>query len=293
MGSNTFKFIVAEIKDGQYIQYIDIRKTAGVGDDLNKSKSESGRKLISDHKLKDMKAMLKDFQDQCEQKTKSRKMYAIATAAFREAENIQNISQEIKQLDIELQVLSGEDESIYAYEAATLGEPGFTVVDLGSRTTEFVHRVGEKYQWKEIPTGYKIAWDEFYVNSETFVEGFSKHINKLKEMFAETEEQILNAEQALKIIEVGETASYVLGIPQDQIEGKVITQLQIRKTLNQLFAMDRKSFMKLKKDFKDAPKVLPRLVLLDFILAGTAHEKFTATDRQLNVTIVYKRSRSE
>ncbi|HSE43018.1 MAG TPA: hypothetical protein VLH08_19820, partial [Acidobacteriota bacterium] len=98
MGSNTFKFIVAEIKNGDYLQYTDNRKTAGVGDDLRKSETTSGHKVISDSKLEEIKSLLKEFQKECEQKTRSRKIYGIATAAFREAENLKTISKEIQKM---------------------------------------------------------------------------------------------------------------------------------------------------------------------------------------------------
>ena len=94
------------------------------------------------------------------------------------------------------------------------------------------------------------------------------------------------------MIEVGEAASYILGIPQDQIEGQVITHAQIKNKLRDLYAMDPKSFAELKENFEDAARVLPRLVLMDFILAETGYDKFRGTNRELNVAIVYKRSRS-
>lgn len=293
MGSNTFKFIVAEIKSGEYLQYVDDRKTSGVGDDLKNSEKQSGRKIISDGKLKEIKSLLAGFQDECERKTRSRKIHGIATAAFREAENGKTVSEQMHQQGVEMKVLTGEEESVYAYEAATLGERGLAVVDLGSRTTEFVTNTGTKYQWVEIATGYKIAWDDYYDKAETFREASSQHLKKLKEIIGERQKEILRDQQELKVIEVGETANYILGIPQDQIEGKVITHSQVKNKLKDLFAMDPKSFAELKENFKDAAKVLPRLVLVDFILTETGYDKFRGTDHELNVAIVYRLSRSE
>jgi hypothetical protein len=56
--------------------------------------------------------------------------------------------------------------------------------------------------------------------------------------------------------------------------------------------MKADSFLTLKKDFKDAAKVLPRLVFIDFILSQTNHDRFIGTDRELNVAIVYRISRA-
>lgn len=292
MGSNTFKFIVAEIKNGEYLQYTDIRKGSGVGDDLRKSEKESGRKVISADKVKEIRAILSDFQDECERQTHSRKMHAIATAAFREAENGKTISQQLQQDGIDLQILTAEGESIYAYEAATSGEPGLSVIDLGSRTTEFVaKRAMDNYEWVALPIGYKTAWDDFYQNTETFSEASAQHLKKLHELVEEKGEKILSQGSEVVVIEVGETASYVLGIPQSEIEGKIITHFQIQKKLKDLAALTPKSFAELKSNFKDASKVLPRLVFLDDVLSLTRFEKFRATDRELNVAIVYRLSR--
>jgi exopolyphosphatase/pppGpp-phosphohydrolase len=291
MGSNTFKFIVAEIKNGEYSQHTDIRKTAGVGDDLKNSEKNSGRKIISDGKLKEIKSLLTGFQDECERQTRSRRLYAIATAAFREAENAKEISEQIRQQGVELQVLTGGQESIHAYEAATSAQPGFAVVDLGSRTTEIVSNTDGKYRWEVLSTGYRVAWDKFYAGAETFSQSSAQHLKQLNEMIGADQINILKRQKELRLIEIGETASYILGIPQNQIEGKVITHNQVKNRLKDLSAMDSKSFTELKKNFKDADRVLPRLVVVDFILSKSGYDQFRGTDRELNVAIIYNLSR--
>ena len=288
MGSNTFKFLITEIKQGKYVEHLDERKPAGVGDDLKASEKKSGRKLISDSKLQEIRALLAGFQDQCEQKTGSRKLHAIATAAFREAENGKTVSDQLKQLGVEMQILSAEQESAYAYEAATLGKPGLAVVDLGSRTTEFVAKADGKYQWAEIHTGYKVAWDDFYDKAETFAQASEQHRKRLKEIIGEKETNILRGRPELVVIEAGEMVSYILGIPQNEIEGKVITGTQIQEQIQKLSGMDATSFADLKKNFENAAKVFPRLVLTDFVLAKAGYDRFRGTNRELNVAIIYR-----
>jgi hypothetical protein len=291
MGSNSFKFLITEIKQGKYFEYLDDRRTAGVGDDLNASEKKSGRKIISAGKLSQIRALLAGFQDLCEQKTQSRKIYAIATAAFREAENGKVLSDQLLQQGVELKILTAEMESVYAYEAATLGEPGLAVVDLGSRTTEFVSKPDAAYQWSEIHTGYKVAWDDFYDHAGTFSRASEEHLKKLSELIGEKEISILRGRPELVLIEVGEMVSYILGIPQKDIEGRVITRAEVQKEINRLSVMEPASFSELKKNFENAAKVLPRLVLTDFILAKTGYEQFRGTNRELNIAIVYRIAR--
>jgi exopolyphosphatase/pppGpp-phosphohydrolase len=291
LGSNTFKFIVSEIKDGQYKQDFDQRRPAGVGDDVNASQQKTGRKQISAVKIKEIESLLAAFQDECEQRTHSRKIHAIATAAFREAENRNDVLDALLKQGVAVQILSPKEESMYAYDVATLGDSGFGVVDLGSRTTEFVTKTGSEYRWAEISTGYKTAWDAFYINARTFQQAAAAHLKKLKETIIEKEFEILSGHKELRVVEVGESSSYLLGIPQNQIEGKVVTKFNIERKLNELSRMDAKSFAALKNSFKDAPKVLPRLVLIDLILERTRYKGFRGTDHELNVAIIYKLSR--
>jgi exopolyphosphatase/pppGpp-phosphohydrolase len=278
MGSNTFKFIIAEIKNGKYLEITDIRQTAGVGDDLRASEQRTGKKRISDAKLREIQSMLSRFQDECEKRTGARKMHAIATAAFREAENRQTISEQLKQQNIDLKILTEEEESVYAYQAATAGAPGFAVIDLGSRTTEFVNRSGDAYRWVLMPTGYKTAWDDFYKSSSTFAAAAALHRKKLHELISKDHLDILRNQKELVAIEVGEAASYVLGIPQDQIEGKLLSREQLSEKLKEISEMN----------FPDAGKVLPRLVLLDFVLEQAGYQSVRCTDNELNVAIVYR-----
>lgn len=293
MGSNTFKFIVAEIRNGEYLQYLDERKTAGVGDDLKASEKQTGEKVISDSKIQEIRTLISGFQDQCQQETGSRKIHGIATSAFREAENGKAVSDLLRQQGVDVRILTGEEESIYAYEAATLGASGLAVVDLGSRTTEFVSRNGGTHQWRELATGYKVAWDAFYEKEETFSQASSKHLSKLQQLITEEEIKILRNRNGLVMIEVGEAASYILGVPQNQIEGRVITRSQLQNKLNDLHAMNAKGFAHLKQTFQDAAKVLPRLVLAHHILEKSGYGRFRATDRELNVAIVYNISRRQ
>ena len=129
----------------------------------------------------------------------------------------------------------------------------------------------------------------FTQNAETFKQASTQHLKKVKEIIGEHQINILKAQQELRMIEVGEAASYILGIPQNQIEGKVITHAQVKNKLSDLYALNSKSFAELKTNFKDAARVLPRLVLVNFILGETGYDKFRGTNRELNVAIVYKR----
>jgi exopolyphosphatase/pppGpp-phosphohydrolase len=288
MGSNTFKFIVAEIRNGEYIQHTDIRKTAGVGDDLRASELTLKRKVISDAKLQEIQSLLAEFQNQCKQQTGSDILHAIATAAFREAENIDFVRKKLQERGVQVKVLTAEEESAYAYEAATLGKSGFAVLDLGSRTTEFVNKRINEFEWVLLNTGYKVAWDDFYESAPAFHKAASRHTSSLRGIIRDQDWKILQNQKELVVIEVGETASYLLGLSQDQIEGKVISRSHLQQKLKELQQMDEKTFADLKRNFKDAARVLPRAVFLEFVLDKTGYDGFRCTNRELNAAVILR-----
>ncbi|MGH9856406.1 MAG: hypothetical protein ACRD4B_01050, partial [Acidobacteriota bacterium] len=173
-------------------------------------------------------------------------------------------------------------------DAATLGKSGFAVLDLGSRTTEFVNKSKNVFEWVLLNTGYKVAWDDFYENSPIFHEAASRHVSRLRGMIRDRDWKILQNQKELVVIEVGEAASYLLGLSQDQIEGKVITRSQLQAKLKDLQQMDEKAFAGLKQTFKGAARVLPRAVFLDFALEQTGYDRFRCTNRELNTAIILR-----
>jgi hypothetical protein len=80
MGSNTFKLILGEMQEGNYVQHHFTKTRLGVGDDMSKTG------VISPPKLKEIRQTLQKYLVICESKGIST-IAAVATAAFREAKN--------------------------------------------------------------------------------------------------------------------------------------------------------------------------------------------------------------
>src|SRR5262245_36332823 len=80
MGSNTFKLILGEMKEGDYVQHHFTKNRLDVGDDM------ANTSMIGPPKLKEIREMLEKYLAVCDSKgilTRS----AVVTAAFREAKN--------------------------------------------------------------------------------------------------------------------------------------------------------------------------------------------------------------
>src|SRR5262245_65458998 len=74
MGSNIFKLILGEMKEGNYVQRHFTKNRLGVGDDMAKTG------MISPPKLKEIRQMLQDYLAICDAKG-IRTRLAVATAA--------------------------------------------------------------------------------------------------------------------------------------------------------------------------------------------------------------------
>src|SRR5262245_10515751 len=166
MGSNTFKLILGEMAGGAYVERLVDRKTMGVGDDMAKT----GR--ISDGKLKDIEGTLSEFRSRCEAQG-AVSFGAVATAAFREAENGSHVVDIGKRVQIPVEIATEARESALAYLTATDGAGNRAVLDNGSRSIELVAKSQEESpRWKVVNLGYRAAYDRFFLKAETFASAY-------------------------------------------------------------------------------------------------------------------------
>jgi exopolyphosphatase / guanosine-5'-triphosphate,3'-diphosphate pyrophosphatase len=80
MGSNTFKLILGEMQEGNYVQHHFTKTRLGVGDDMSKTG------VISPPKLKEIRQTLQKYLAICDSKGITTRA-AVATPAFGEAKN--------------------------------------------------------------------------------------------------------------------------------------------------------------------------------------------------------------
>ena len=164
MGSNTFKLILGEMQEGNYVQHHFTKTRLGVGDDMSKTS------VISPPKLKEIRQTLQKYLAICESKGIST-IAAVATAAFREAKNQDDVVEIARSLNLPLEIISEERESQLAYLVGALGKWNFAVIDNGSRTIELVTYAASGYQWSIANLGYRIAFEQFFEPARSFAEG--------------------------------------------------------------------------------------------------------------------------
>src|SRR5688572_4705276 len=125
MGSNNFKLIIGEMKDGKYRQHYYMKDKLSVGTDISKTG------VINRAKLNEIRLILRKYLAICDSErivTRS----AVATAAFREAKNRRDVEELANSLQLPFEIASEERESRLAYLVGTLGKRNLAVIDNGS-----------------------------------------------------------------------------------------------------------------------------------------------------------------
>ena len=149
-GSNSTRLLVSEVNNGEIKKLYkthNVTKTSEGLEDSNKISLDSKKRLF-----KVLKGYLKEIE-----KYQASQILCIGTAVFRDAENSEEIIEEIKQkFDINLKVLSGEEEgqttSIGVLSDRNLND-NFLIVDIGGRSTELIYDNQKKIHVKSLNLG--------------------------------------------------------------------------------------------------------------------------------------------
>jgi exopolyphosphatase/pppGpp-phosphohydrolase len=279
MGSNSFKLMLGEMKGDKYVQHHFTKTKLGVGDDMSKTG------VISAPKLKEIRQVLEKYLAICDSngiRTRS----AVATAAFREARNQDEVIELAKSLNLPLEIVSEERESQLAYLVATLGQRNFAVIDNGSRTIELVTYSARGYQWGILNLGYRVAFQEFFQSAKTFAEANDKYRQALARDLLSAD--FMKNRDGFAGVEMEDVARYLLS--QDRVDGVSVSLDTVSRKIAALRAMTEVEFSELKK-VKDIDEVLPRLVVMEQTLITFGYREIQVFERELGVGLIVERRR--
>jgi hypothetical protein len=277
MGSNSFKLILGEMKEGKYVQHHFAKNRVYVGDDMSKTD------VISPPKLREIRQILEKYLAVCDSngiRTRS----AMATAAFREAKNQGDLIDIAKSLNLPLEIVSEERESQLAYLAATLGKPNLAVVDNGSRTIELVTRAATGYQWSVFNLGYRIAFQRFFEPARTFAEADDRYRQVLAPYLLSA--GFMKNRDGYVGVDMDYVARYVLS--QERVDGVFISLDAVSRKIAALRALPETEFSHLKK-VKNIDEMLPRLVLLEQTLITFGYREAQVFERELGVSLIVEK----
>ena len=140
-GSNSTRLLISEVSDGK------IKKLFKTHNVTKTSEGLDNTLIISKESKKRLFRTLKTYINEIE-KFKVDQVLCIGTAVFRDAQNSEEIIEEVKRkFDLDLKVISGEEEgqmtSVGVLSDSNINDD-FLIVDIGGRSTEFIYEEDKK-----------------------------------------------------------------------------------------------------------------------------------------------------
>lgn len=163
LGTNTFHLLVAEFKNGASTIIHRERSAVKIG------LGGINRNIIPEEGVVRALAELKKFKETINLHGIA-KIYAFGTSAFRNAENRESVTSQIKQaVNIDVNIISGDAEAEFIYKgvraALGLGNEPSLIVDIGGGSVEFI--IGNQHQ---------IFWmKSFEIGAQRLLEKYQKH----------------------------------------------------------------------------------------------------------------------
>ncbi|MDG2083159.1 MAG: hypothetical protein P8J65_05200 [Candidatus Actinomarina sp.] len=135
-GSNSTRLLIAEVRAGELFPLFKTHKVTKTSEGL-----ESSNEISKDAKNRLIK-ILREYLKRIDTENVDQ-IFITGTAVFRDANNSDEVIEEIrKKLDLEIQVISGQDEgyltSLGVLSSNTINND-FFIVDIGGRSTELIY----------------------------------------------------------------------------------------------------------------------------------------------------------
>ncbi len=292
IGSNTIRLLIAEVDTNTTIQRIYYEhKIARLGEGLQRTG------MLSDSGMHRALLVFSLIIDVCQQYgIAAADIYAVATAAVREASNGLAFVAEVKaKLGLNIQVISGEHEAKLALAGARLGLPSevgdeMCLFDIGGGSTEFTRvfqgQVKDSYSLK---LGV-VRLTEQWVQEQT-VEQVYGQMKQVVIPFLEKLESFWGKDAAWPQYLVGTagTVTTLAAIAQDmqtykaeQIDGYVLTRSRFNHLRDQLLNMsnqERLAIPALEKGREDV--IVAGLAIIDMLFERWNYDALVAVDSGL------------
>jgi len=162
-GSNSTRLLISEVSDGK------IKKLFKTHNVTKTSEGLDNTLIISKESKKRLFRTLKTYINEIE-KFKVDQVLCIGTAVFRDAQNSEEIIEEVKRkFDLDLKVVSGEEEgqltSVGVLSDSNINDD-FLIVDIGGRSTEFIYEEDKKINVISLNLGV-VSISEIFIKENT------------------------------------------------------------------------------------------------------------------------------
>jgi len=183
---------------------------------------------------------------------KSDIIIATATNAFRIASNSKEITDLIKEMGIDINIVSGEEESYYAYLGAISGlkdNKDTLVIDIGGGSTEIIYgKDKDIFYRKSFQTGVVSLTERYFKEDLPSPANISSTVNEILEIFSELKEKKFNPSKAVAIAGTPTTLACIQRglkeFDEDAIEGSILKKEDIMNMVSEISGLASSDILK-------------------------------------------------
>jgi exopolyphosphatase/guanosine-5'-triphosphate,3'-diphosphate pyrophosphatase len=295
IGTNSTRLLISEIRDGEIIPLFKTGKVTRLGQGLRESK------VLSKESISRTIKVLKEFKEIIS-KYNVDKITAVATEATRLAENSEEFLNKVRELGIDIKILSDREEAelVFLANVYHFNPSGYAVtVDLGGGSTEIVYGTKERIEFlKSLKFGVVFLYEEF-LHSDPPAE---KELLKLEEFISENLLEVKGEIRDLNFetFAVGGTITSVVAMEEkmevyrpEVVHGYRVSKEVIDKWYKKLSSMtleERKNVVGLEENRADV--IIPGLAFFKVFCDVFEKEYLTVSELGLLYSLALKEAKN-
>ena len=282
IGTNSCRLLIGEKNSEQSFDILTRKleiTRLGEGVDQNRKLKEAAVDRVF-NALKKYKKIIDKY--------KIKKIRVIGTSALRDVDNSDLLSNKLRDLGFELEIISGKKEAELNYLGAVSNlTDNFLLIDIGGGSTEFIWSDTEKIKFKSLDLGCVRMTEKFISNPKTKIK--SAEVNEIKNHVEKLLTANLDFKENLKIKGVGGTITTLAAIrlEMEEYESSRIENLKIKvseldEIINNLCSLNLKKRKKVKGlQPKRADIIIAGLIILRSILDYINSKNLYVSDHDL------------
>lgn len=276
LGSRTFKAIVGERRGARLSTRVLAKRTLELGVEVAANDG-----VISAAKLAEIRQALLELRELCTD-AHGDVILAVATHAVRQAVNQDAFLDTARDAGIEVEVADGEREGVLAYLAVNGDNRHKLVCDFGSQSMQLAWQTRDIIEAHSINGGYERAYLDFFHGFERLGQARDHYLEHLSGQLPRLPKDV----DELTCLGMNTMASFVTGRPKRQITDRSVQHATLRRKLAELEALPPPTARRLEAATPKLPKILPGLVLLDYLLERTGFEAATIASTEMATGLI-------
>ena len=297
IGTNTILLLIAELKENRTFEVLEDRaEITRLGKGVDRTRRISAP--AAERTLK----VLRAYRERCAELAVD-EIVAVGTSALRDARNATAFQARLKrELDLELQVLSGEEEARYSYLAVERGldlkGEEVLVVDVGGGSTEFIWgNDGRLCRWASLDLGSVRLTERFLATDPARQDECDRLVTAI-----DRELDSLIVEWAVKpcfsaMVGIAGTFTTLAAVERglvryshSEVHGSLLSRVEVRRQIRLYQAMpiaERRKISGLEPQRADV--ILAGAILIERIMAFFGLDEARVSDQGIRYGLLYER----